>query len=405
MKATQIPANERIHTLDIIRGIAVFGILIANMYAFKTLAFTDVRPFIEGGTVPDGALSPFADVFNTIFVEGKFYPMFSLLFGLGFYIFYTRLIEKGYNADRVFARRLIFLLVIGLVHLVFLWSGDILHTYALAGFLLLLFIHRQSKTIMVWIVSLLGVTSIFMFFLMSVTGVGLQLKMESGTGSLDTFENSVDSGEAVMANGSYGDILQYRFLNEVIPILMQSIFIAIAVLPLFLIGLYMGKKGMFHDVESNVKKWRKLCVHSFWSGGLLTALMAVLHYDVLPLPSYFTFGMAEGVNFAAGPLLMLFYVSAFVLLLRLKVWKKLLMPFAAVGRMALTNYLLQSLIAVFVFYGFGLGLFGQISSGVGLVIAVVIFTAQLIVSNLYLQTFKQGPMEALWRKWTYKVRG
>ncbi|QQK75512.1 DUF418 domain-containing protein [Salicibibacter cibarius] len=402
MKATQIPANERIHTLDIIRGIAVFGILIANMYAFKSLAFTDLRPYIEGGTVPQGVLSPFADVFNTIFIEGKFYPMFSLLFGLGFYIFYTRLIEKGYNADRMFVRRLIFLLIIGLVHLVFIWSGDILHTYALAGFLLFLFIHRRPKTIMIWIVALLGATSIFMLFLTSLTGVGLQFKMESGMGSFAAFENSVDSGEAVMANGTYGDILQYRFLNEVFPVLMQAIFIVIAVLPLFLIGLYMGKKGMFHDVENNIKKWKKLCVHSFWSGALLTAIMAALHYDLLPLPSYFTFGMSEGVNYAAGPLLMLFYVSALVLVLRSKGWKKLLMPFAAVGRMALTNYLLQSLIAIFIFYGFGLGMFGQISSGVGLVIAVIIFTAQLIVSNLYLQTFKQGPMEALWRKWTYK---
>ncbi|AXF57596.1 DUF418 domain-containing protein [Salicibibacter kimchii] len=401
MKATQIPGNERIHTLDIIRGIAVFGILIANMYAFKSLAFTDVRPYIEGGTVPQGALSQFADVFNTIFVEGKFYPMFSLLFGLGFYIFYTRLLEKDIHADRMFVRRLVFLLIIGLLHLVFLWSGDILHTYALAGFLLLLFVHRQPKTIMVWLVSLLGAASMIMLFLTSVSGVGLQLKMESGMGSFAGFENSVESGEAVMANGTYGDILQYRFFNEVIPVLMQSIFIAIAVLPLFLIGLYMGKRGMFHDVEGNVKKWKSLCIHSFWSGGLLTALMTSLHYDVLPLPSFVTYGMAEGLNFAAGPLLMLFYVSGLVLIIRSKGWQRLLMPFAAVGRMALTNYLMQTIIAIFIFYGFGLGLFGQISSGVGLMVAVIIFTAQLIVSNLYLQTFKQGPMEALWRKWTY----
>ncbi|QQK79406.1 DUF418 domain-containing protein [Salicibibacter cibi] len=402
MKATQIPANERIHTLDIIRGIAVFGILIANIYAFKTLAFIDLRPYIEGGAIPEGTLSPFADIFNTIFIEGKFYPMFSLLFGLGFYIFYTRLIEKDYNADRMFVRRLVFLLIIGLFHLVFLWSGDILHTYALAGFLLLLFIHRQSKTIMVWIVVLLGATSIFMLLLTSLSGVGLQFKVESGMGSFAAFESSVDSGEAVMANGTYGDILQYRFLNEVIPVLMQAIVNVIAVLPLFLIGLYMGKKRMFHDLENNLKKWKKLCVHSFWSGTLLTALMAALHYDLPPLPSYFTFGMSEGVNYAAGPLLMLFYVSALVLILRSKGWRKLLMPFAAVGRMALTNYLLQSLMAIFIFYGFGLGMFGQISSGIGMAMAVIIFTAQLIVSNLYLQTFKQGPMEALWRKWTYK---
>ncbi|SDJ10890.1 DUF418 domain-containing protein [Natribacillus halophilus] len=402
MNASATTSGERLHTLDIIRGIAVFGILIANMYVFKALALTDVRPYIEGGTMPEGAFNQFADVLNTVFVEGKFYPMFSLLFGLGFFIFYNRLLEKDVNADRVFVRRLLFLLVIGLVHLVFLWTGDILHTYALAGFLLVLFIHRQPKTIMIWTVALLGVSSLFALLFIGFTGLGLQLKVESGFGSLTEFENSVETGTAVMANGSYGEILQYRLVNEVIPMLMQAVFMVISVLPLFLIGLYMGKKGMFHDMDRYRRSWKKLCIHSFWSGGLLTVLVTALHYDVIALPTYLTFGLSQGLNFAAGPLLMLFYVSALVLFLRAESRRKWLMPFAAVGRMALTNYLLQTVIAVFIFYGFGLGMFGQISSGMGLLIAVIIYAGQMILSNLYLQTFNQGPLEALWRKWTYK---
>ncbi|MBB6450707.1 uncharacterized protein HNR44_002697 [Geomicrobium halophilum] len=397
MKAAATVTQERIHSLDIIRGIAVFGILIANMAIFKSLVLGDARPTVEGGSLPDGAFNQFASLFNTIFVEGKFYPMFSLLFGLGFFIFYSRLVEKDLNANRVFVRRLVFLLVIGLIHLIFLWSGDILHTYALAGFLLLLFVDRRPQILILWIVVLLGVSSLFMTVLLAVTGY-----VNDQFTPMATFEEMVVTGTQIMSEGSYGEILTYRFFNEVLPTLFESVFTVAIVLPLFLIGLYMGKTGMFHHVDRHLKRWKKLCIHSLWSGGLLTILMTALHYDVIPFPSYITYGLSMGVNVAAGPLLMLFYVSGLVLFLRSNHRRRLLMPFAAVGRMALTNYLLQTIVAIFIFYGFGLGLFGHVSSGTGLLIAIGIYIAQMILSNLYLQTFTQGPVEALWRKWTYK---
>lgn len=103
----------------------------------------------------------------------------------------------------------------------------------------------------------------------------------------------------------------------------------------------------------------------------------------------------------AGPLQMLFYVSAFVLLLQKGTVARLFMPIASAGRMALTNYLLQTIVATTIFYGYGFGLFGSVSSSQGLLIAIVIYATQVILSHLYLKKWKQGPLEALWRKWTY----
>ena len=152
---------ERVKEIDIIRGFALLGILLVNISTFKAPGFVvQLSPADYSGAV-NQALAWFIDVL----VRGKFYTIFSFLFGLGFYIFISRLQEKGLPANILFKRRLLVLLGIGLLHLVLLWSGDILHTYALTGFFLLLFIRVPAAKLKWWILVLLILSTLIIGFL------------------------------------------------------------------------------------------------------------------------------------------------------------------------------------------------------------------------------------------------
>ncbi|TFD93670.1 DUF418 domain-containing protein [Jeotgalibacillus sp. R-1-5s-1] len=398
---SSVSMKERIHALDIIRGFALFGILIANMIAFKTPVFTELNGLFEGERLPEGGLNATLTLLTAFFVDGKFYPMFSMLFGLGFYIFYSRLMKRGLPAKQLFRRRLVFLLLIGLVHLIFIWSGDILHTYAITGFLLPLFIERSSKVIKIWAISLMIFGPLLMTALMLFSSVSIQFIVNQGMDTMENLNASSVVAATVMAEGSFGEILAFRLTNEVLPILLQVLLVVPTILPLFLIGLYLGKTGMFTDIERNLQRWKKVMWIGLAIGVPLVGLSVAVAYNVFGWAPYVTLPIAEGLNAIGGPFLMLFYVSVIVLLTRKASVEKMLMPFASVGRMALTNYLMQSVIAVIIFNGYGFGLFGQVSKTQGVLIAIAIYIVQVVLSHLLLKRYNQGPMEFVWRKWTY----
>ncbi|GAK14345.1 DUF418 domain-containing protein [Geomicrobium sp. JCM 19039] len=401
MKHQGISSNERIHTLDIVRGFAILGIALANMMHFKSLAQLDFTIFIEGFPLPDDTLNALSTLFISFFVEGKFYPMFSLLFGLGFYIFYSRAAEKNLRANRLFSRRLTFLMIVGIVHLFFFWHGDILFTYGVTGFLLLFFISRQPKTILIWATLLLFIYSIILAVMMGVNSWLMSLGTMFGGDFTEEMATMNAQANEVMANGSYLDILLHRLPESIITLL--NVFVVIpSILPLFLIGLYMGKTGMFHNVRDHLHTWKKICIHSAWIGFLFSILTTALLHDFTAIPGGVAYGLAFSIRTFTGPILMLFYLSALVLLLTKESRQKMLQPIASVGRMALTNYLMQTLIFVIIFHGYGFGLFNQVGSFAGVILSVSVFIIQIGLSTLYLKKFNQGPMEWLWRKWTYK---
>ncbi|MEB1809249.1 MAG: DUF418 domain-containing protein [Bacillaceae bacterium] len=397
MKGNPISDNERIITIDIIRGIALMAILMANMVAFKTPVFQESNFVLEGKLIVEGTFNQIADFLLHLFIHGKFYPMFSLLFGLGFFLFYDRLKQKELNGNRYFTRRALFLLLIGILHVTFIWSGDILHTYAIAGLFLMFFVNRSPKVILIWAISLVFVSMVIMFLSLLGYGALIQFDSELQVTRQQLFEQAI----IILSNGTYAEILEFRLLNEVSLMILNLIFTLPNVLGLFLIGLYMGKKGMFHNIEGSLPLWKKVRIHSFWSGGLLAALFVFLLYNGLNTPYWLSYTLAYTINIIGGPLLMLWYVSSIVLALQNKDRMKRLMPIASYGRMALTNYIAQSIICVFIFYGFGFGLFGSVGIAVGIGIAMVIISFQVLVSHYWLTKYKQGPLEALWRKWTY----
>ncbi|MDZ5712600.1 DUF418 domain-containing protein [Jeotgalibacillus haloalkalitolerans] len=398
---SSVSMKERIHTLDIIRGFALFGILIANMVTFKTPAMTDISGMVEGNSLPEGGMNAALTLLTAFFVDAKFYPMFSMLFGLGFYIFYSRLMKKGLPAKKLFRRRLMFLMLMGLVHLIFIWSGDILHTYAITGFLLPFFVERSTKTIKIWAISLLVFGPLLMTALMLLSSVSIHFMISGGMDTLENLNASSILAASVMAEGSFGEILAFRFTNEVLLILAQFMLLVPTILPLFLIGLYLGKTGMFTDIENNLHRWKKIMWIGLAVGAPIVGLAVAIDYNVFGWPPYLAVPIAGGLNTFGGPFLMLFYVSVIVLFTRKAAVEKVLMPFASVGRMALTNYLMQSVIAVIIFNGYGFGLFGQVSKTAGVLIAIAIYSVQVLLSHVLLKRYNQGPMEYVWRKWTY----
>jgi len=205
----------------------------------------------------------------------------------------------------------------------------------------------------------------------------------------------------IMPTGSFSDILGFRLANEVSGVLFQLFLTVPTILPLFLIGLYFGKTGMFHDVGQHIGRWKKVLWIGLCVGAPLVLLSVLIQYGFVSVSSYLTAPLAEFLNMIGGPFLMLFYVAGMVLLTQKSAVERMLMPFASVGRMAFTNYLMQSVVAVIIFNGYGLGLFGQVSKGQGVLIAIAIFAVQVVLSHLLLKRFNQGPLEFIWRKWTY----
>lgn len=399
-RPTPVGESERIHALDALRGIALLGILIVNMGFFKGLSTLEMFPSAE-------SLTQSADrtallLINTLFT-GKFYPIFAFLFGLGFALQIERLQARGVNPIRIMLRRLGVLLLIGVLHGLFIWTGDVLFLYALCGMVLLLFSRLRAQAILYWVLALAGVQALCC---LSCGGFTLWW---AATGNTDTaggnlFAPYIEQGRQAYAQSSYWVAQQFRFV-EWLTMLLNNIFMLPNVLMMFLLGLYFGKRGFFNPLDAHRKLMGILAgvglplgiaLNIFYAWGVLDALQTeneMQSYTWLTLSTVF------------GPLLAVGYIGAFgIIWLVVGGVQQLLAPIAAAGRMALTNYLMQSVVCTLLFYGYGLGLHDRVGIAQGLGIAVLLWGVQVIVSTLWLRWFRYGPAEWLWRSLTYGQR-
>jgi uncharacterized protein len=204
----------------------------------------------------------------------------------------------------------------------------------------------------------------------------------------------------VYAQGSYGEILALR-LQELSMVCSYSIFMAPSVVIMFLLGLYAGKRGIFHNPSEHLPFIRKVALWGLIIGLPLNVLMA-LNYEALRSTDFSPSIIIPTIAMMIGaPLLCFAYIGGLTLLLQREIWRRRLAPLAAAGRMALTNYLVQSIICTTIFYSYGLGLYGQIGPAVGLLLSIAIFALQLPFSMWWLSRFQYGPFEWLWRTLTY----
>lgn len=393
-----VAGAERLFALDLLRGFALLGILCVNMPFFAMPAIAD--PDFPAREFP-GLADQTARWLVAFLAEGKFYPLFSFLFGYGFAVQMARA-EAG-GARRRYARRLLGLLVLGLAHALLLWAGDILATYAVVGGVLLLFAQARPRTLLRWAAGLLLVPAVLIG--LSVAALSLAGPM-AATGGAQVEAGFRDAGQralAVYADGSYVQIFAERLIEvtEIVPLIL--LVQAPVVLAMFLVGSWAGRRRVLAEPAEN----RRLLVGALRWGLILgvpgNLLFAALQQgaDSATSPGYLG---AFGLLYVTGPALSAAYAAGLALLAQSERRRERLAPLAAVGRLALTNYIMQSLVATTIFYSYGLGLFGQVGSAALLALSVALFALQVVLSGVWLRCFRFGPLEWLLRSFTYLRR-
>ena len=399
-------ARERIATIDVLRGFALLGILLVNMAGFSHPIQLEALPG-EGINELDTA----AAWFIRFAAEAKFYSLFSFLFGLGFTLQMTRAAERrvpdaGFR--RLYTRRLLWLLLFGVVHGYLIWVGDILFLYALLGFLLLTMRAATPPQLLRRAVLLLG--SFVVLIWLSVLPVELARLAPPDTGAAAGMEASfaqqaavleaqIERAHAVYSSGNFLEITAQR-ASDMLFMYTALLFAVFSVFPMFLIGAWFGKRRIFYNVEQHLPLFRRLLLWGGLIGLTLNALFASLSALLAPGELSWRFAAAISAQTIGAPALMLFYVAALTLALR-QPWGRWLGALAPLGRTALTNYIAQSLLCTLIFYGYGLAFFGQINTAAGLALALLIWLAQIPLSALWLRYFRFGPLEWLWRSLTY----
>ena len=394
-----ISSRERIEILDVLRGLAVCGILIGNMQWFSGYGF--MPPALAQQSPNSDQLTHFLVHF---FVEGKFYSIFSFLFGFGFALQISRAQERGDLKASLFKRRLFWLLVIGLLHAYLLWAGDILSVYALMGFVLILFRKKTDGSLLKWIFVLLAIPILtyILFYILFVAFVPPEALAKFDAGRIDFWNEAVRK----VQQSSYLQIITDFNLNYIVGRYAGLILDMRLpkLLAMFLLGFYAYRRGFFQNLSKHQPFIRRVLVY-----GLILGLVGNVAFAVLagkeavfpPTPA----GIAGVISYAFGvPALALFFIALVATLWQKAVWRKLLAFLAPVGRMALTNYLLQTIICVLIFYGYGFGQFGRVGARTATLIALAVFLFQVLLSALWLKFFSYGPMEWIWRQLTYRQR-
>jgi len=403
LKYTPTKSSERIVMIDALRGLAIFGILMVNL----PLMHTPITQILLGAQ-PDVSLHQLlSESFIKVFFEGKFYVLFSMLFGYGFWIFINKTTHNGSGIVPVYRRRLFFLLLFGLAHVVLLWAGDILVFYALFGFLLILFKKVSNRKIIKWAIWLTLVPTLLTALMVAAFGLFYQIpeaktamdaNMQQGVIDLQQF---VQHATVIYSEGNYSEIVSTR-LNEYTSLLPAIIFFYPIVLGMFLIGVWAARNEIFSNYAKYLPIYRKTLWWGLSIGIVTSSLYAIAYrYASMGIPDGWSL-LATSMHTLSGISMGLFYISASVLILATQksTWfQKVLAP---VGRMALTNYLMQSIICAFLFHSYGLGLFGQVEVWQGIILTLLIFIAQIIFSRWWLSRFQYGPFEWVWRGLTYR---
>lgn len=397
-----ITAAERISEIDILRGFALFGILLVNMasYGHSFYEYVMLKP------VPTGTLDQIATFVVAFFGEGKFYSLFSFLFGFGLAIQMSRAESRGTPFVPIYLRRMLALLAIGLVHAYLIWVGDILVPYALLGFLLLLFRKSKPRTLLIWAIIMLVLITVINLGLLGLTSLAYltpesAAMMDQATqDAMAQYTEAAEQSNRIYATGSFAEITAQR-ANDLGFLYPVTLFIVPNIFAMFLLGLAAGKQGIFQNIAAHLPLFKKL---QFWglvlgvAGNLLYAVGA--RFSNPNVPTLISFLATTGQTFGA-PLLSAFYLSTIVLLAQNPVWRRRLMVLEPVGRMALSNYLFQSLVCTAIFYSYGLGLYGQIGPAAGVLLTFIIYIVQIPLSNWWMKRFQYGPVEWLWRTLTY----
>ena len=388
-------ASERIEVVDVLRGFALCGILALNILAFKAPGS------IPSFGVADAWIDRLASSAVVLFAQSKFFTLFSFLFGMGFSMQLLRAERRGVPFAPLFLRRLLVLGVIGAAHHTLLWDGDILLRYALIGLLLLAVRSMPTGMLLRWAVGLLAIP--LAVYLLAFAGLAVARVIPAFADDVADLDRqvAVETAEevrsftAAVVGSSYKAAVVAR-VQELD--LASSLVPGMTILSMFLLGLAAGRVDLAGSLAEHRDLLRRVRTWGFVVGLPIAALVAVGINRLATVHAL----MAILFNVAlAGPVLAMAYAASVGLLWQRPGWRRLLRPLAAFGRLALTNYLGQSLVSTFLFYGWGLGLARRIPPAQALAIAAGILAVQILISNWWVRRLRFGPAEWIWRTLTY----
>lgn len=376
---------KRVSFIDCMRGFSLLGILLANLLIFQYGIIG--KDEISGlSQLDEGAL-----YFLKVFVVDSFMPIFTLLFGFSLIKLVESVHRKGKKSRWVILRRSIGLLALGWLHSV-IWEGDILVIYGVTIPLLILFIHRKAKTTFIWAGILFSAGILFVTSTMLLYGPSeVSMKQQQ---RIDTY---IEKESHTYVNGTFAETYDFRKhaempgMEDPLVYMANVIFGLVLHLPLFLVGMGLAKVRAFENMEQE-KKWYMLGA-LLVPIGLLCKSLGLMENSFSPM-----FSMGGAMLLSLG------YVCLAALLYKFWHTSIISQVFECVGKLSLTNYLMQSIICTTIFYGYGLGLYGKLGVFNGILLGLIIYSLQCVASFFYLKKNKRGPFEQnlhMWTHWSY----
>lgn len=388
--------SERNIALDALRGFAILGILIMNIQSFSMIGAAYINPTAYGDFT---GIHKWVWIISHVFADQKFLSIFSIMFGTGIILFTERLDVKGLNSLTLHYRRTIWLIIIGLIHAYLFWYGDILVTYGLCGLIVILFRKLSAGVLLIAGVLIFSVASILYFLF------GLSLPYMPAE-AYDSIKQSWLSTPEIMQK----ELLAYRsgWLEQMELRVPEAIkfqtFLFLILMGwraggLMLVGMALYKWGILTAGRSK-RFYMIFLIACFIIGFPMIVVGVVKNFKASWSVDYAMF-FGSQYNYWGSLLVALGYVGLIMLIAKLSIMKKMLGLLSAVGRMALTNYLLQTLICTTIFYGHGFGLFGRVERLGQILIVFGVWIVQLLASPIWLRYYQFGPAEWLWRSLTY----
>lgn len=396
-----VAAAERVETLDVLRGVALFGVFLMNMVGLISAGILSTESQLQA--LPTAALDHAVHQIEIWLFEDKANSLFTFLFGVGFCLQMQRAQARGADFVRIYRRRLIVLLLFGVFHLYFVWTWDVLHLYALAGFVLLALRSVGTRVLCV------GGIVLALFDWRIPQQVLYHYGVDAALGLADTYtDEAVLARQAVSSAGDY-----FGTVRELALYLNGDYFLCGAVvgwfvyaLGRFMLGAWVGRRGWLERAHEFLPGFRRVLCWTLPAGLLIAAaeLLILGHAERAAgnLWSHW-FALARAAHAVSVPLLAAGYLCAIVVALHTVRGHRWLAPFADVGRMALSNYVAQSFVIGFVLFGIGpgLALAGRVGPAYLTLIVIVVYSIQVVASRWWLQRFRFGPLEWAWRGLTY----
>lgn len=393
-----LPLNkaQRIVSLDLLRGVAVLGILLMNIQHFSMPLAAYINPTAFGDFT---GLNKWVWIISDLLAHSKFMSIFSILFGAGVLLFSLRAEQKGFNSAALHYRRMGWLLLFGLMHGYLLWSGDILVTYSLCGMLIFLFRNKRPVILLRLALGFFLVPIVInLFFAWSIPHWSPEV-VESTMASWMP-ENQIIQHYLDVYRSGWVEQMELRIQGTMF---MQTGYFFMStfwrVMAMMLLGMALYKWGIL-SAERSRAFYRKLAITGLVHGFLLTAAGIYLNFS-----NQWTmeFSMFIGVqfNYLGSVGTALGYVALVMLISQSSRFGRCINVLSTVGRMAFTNYILMTLLATFIFYGHGLGLYGSVERKYQMLFTLCIWIPIFIISPLWLKRFRFGPLERIWRGLTY----